>query len=142
MTPIRHALSLEWSTTGRFIARFDPTALAICLELASRATNHNSNGAVIAEIGLRDLASRIGLSKDTVHRHLRHLEHACIIERIPGHTTFSPCTYLIHLAPIGISFLADPEHIAAPPTTPDLQPDESSTPAEQPSRNRSKLPSA
>jgi DNA-binding transcriptional ArsR family regulator len=91
-----------------FLRQHGPQALAVLHDLLSRAEERD--GQLVARASTRDIAGRLEfLSKDTVHRQLRRLARAGVIEaldRQPG-STFAPTTYVVHLHDCGITVLPD-----------------------------------
>ncbi len=89
-----------------FLRLHGPQALAVLHDLIVRAEDHG--GQLVARASSRDIAARLEfLSKDTVHRRLRELAHAGVIEaldRRPG-SSFAPTTYVLHLVGSGIAVL-------------------------------------
>ena len=91
-----------------FLRQHGPQALAVLHDLLAQAEDHD--GALVARASTRDIAARLEfLSKDTVHRRLRQLARAGVIEvvnRASG-SSFAPSTYVLHLEHSGIAVLAD-----------------------------------
>jgi DNA-binding HxlR family transcriptional regulator len=85
-----------------FVRRHGPDALVVLHELIVRA--EVSNGHLVATASTRAVADSLEYpSKDTVHRRLRQLVRAGVIERQPSDgITFGVPTYLLHLADSGI----------------------------------------
>jgi len=90
-----------------FLCQHGPQALAVLHDLIARACH--DEGQLVVEASTRGIAQRLGfLSKDTVHRHLRHLSRAGVIEAVergPGQR-FGPTTYVVHLENSGITVAA------------------------------------
>jgi DNA-binding IclR family transcriptional regulator len=87
-----------------FLREHGPQALAVLHELLVRSERHG--GKLVARASTRDIAKQLGfLSKDTVHRCLRQLARAGVIERLdpPAGSTFSPTTYVVRLTNSGIT---------------------------------------
>ncbi|MGH9164643.1 MAG: hypothetical protein ACRDZW_03895 [Acidimicrobiales bacterium] len=81
-----------------FLRRHGPQALAVLHDLASRAEQRD--GQLVAVASTRDIAERLEfLSKDSVHRRLRQLARAGVIEALDRRagSAFMPTTYLLHL---------------------------------------------
>jgi hypothetical protein len=91
-----------------FVRRHGPQALAVLHELLARSERRD--GHLVARASTRDIADRLAcLSKDTVHRRLRQLARAGVIQpldRKPG-STFAPTTYIVHLDDSGIAVHSD-----------------------------------
>ncbi len=91
-----------------FLRQHGPQALAVLHDLLIRAEDRE--GELVARASTRDIAGRLEfLSKDTVHRTLRQLSRAGVIEaldRCPG-SSFASTTYVLHLDDSGITVLTD-----------------------------------
>ncbi len=91
-----------------FLRQHGPQALAVLHDLLTRAEDRE--GELVARASTRDIAGRLEfLSKDTVHRTLRQLSRAGVIEaldRRPG-SSFASTTYVLHLDDSGITVLTD-----------------------------------
>lgn len=91
-----------------FLRHHGPQALAVLHVLLTRA--ERKRGRLIARASTRDIAERLEfLSKDTVHRRLRQLVRAGVIEPIaaePG-SSFTTPAYVLHLDDSGITVLRD-----------------------------------
>jgi SOS-response transcriptional repressor LexA len=91
-----------------FLRRHGPQALAVLHELLVRAEVRG--GRLVACASTREIADRlVCVSKDTVHRQLRRLARAGVLEpldRTPG-STLAPTTYVVHLDDSGIDVHAD-----------------------------------
>jgi hypothetical protein len=89
-----------------FLRQHGPDALAVLHDLLVCAKRHD--GRLVAQASTREIAHRLEfLSKDSVHRRLRQLARAGVIEafdRGPG-STFAPTRYVLHLKGSGISIL-------------------------------------
>lgn len=87
-----------------FLRQHGPRALAVLHDVLARADD--SDGQLIAYGSTRDIAERLEfLSKDSVHRRLRQLARAGVLEtldRRPG-SAFAPTAYVVHLDDTGIS---------------------------------------
>ncbi len=98
----------RYPTALGFLRQHGPQALAVLHDLLARAERRN--GKLVAQVSIRDIAERLEvLSKDTVHRRLRQLARAGVIEaldRKPG-SAFAPTTYVVHLNNSGITVLTD-----------------------------------
>lgn len=66
---------------------------------------------LVVQASSREVAERLGcLSKDTVHRRLRQLCRAGILEPTdPPRRMFAATTYVVHLAGCGISLIRSPQ---------------------------------
>jgi DNA-binding HxlR family transcriptional regulator len=87
-----------------FLREHGPQALAVLHELLIRSERHG--GKLVARASTRDIAEQLGfLSKDTVHRRLRQLVRAGVLERVhpPTGSTFAPTIYVVHLTDSGIT---------------------------------------
>ncbi|MGQ0616245.1 MAG: hypothetical protein ACT4PW_04535 [Acidimicrobiia bacterium] len=97
-----------YPTALSFLRANGPQALAVLHDLLARSERHD--GDLVAQASTREIAERLQfLSKDTVHRCLRQLARAGVIEpvdRLQG-TTFRPTTYVIHLDESGITVVPD-----------------------------------
>jgi len=83
-------------------------SLAVLHDLLARAERRD--GALVARASTREIAERLQfLSKDTVHRTLRQLVRAGVIEALDRRSgsSFAPTTYLVHLDDSGITVLPD-----------------------------------
>lgn len=87
-----------------FLRHHGPQALAVLHDLLTRA--EVEDGQLIARASTRDIATGLEfLSKDSVHRRLRQLTRAGVIEPVahePEHPFTTP-TYVIHLDDSGIT---------------------------------------
>jgi DNA-binding transcriptional regulator YhcF (GntR family) len=91
-----------------FLRQHGPQAVAVLHELLARAECRE--GDLVACASTRDIAERLAfLSKDTVHRSLRQLARAGVIEALDrkSGSAFAPTTYVIHLDDSGITVLPD-----------------------------------
>lgn len=91
-----------------FLSRHGAQALAVLHDLAARSEERGDHLVVAAST--RQIAERLGfLSKDTVHRRLRQLTRAGVIEVLdrPAGSSFSPTTYVLHLENSGITVMTD-----------------------------------
>ncbi len=91
-----------------FLRAHGPQALAVVHALLARAERRD--GVLVARASTRDIAEQLQfLSKDTVHRTLRHLARAGVIEPLDRRSgsSFEPTTYVLHLAGTGITVLQD-----------------------------------
>jgi hypothetical protein len=91
-----------------FLRHHGPQAVAVLHDLLTRAeTDH---GRLVARASTREIAERLEfLSKDSVHRRLRQLARARVIEPIgrePG-SPFTTPTYVLNLDDSGITILND-----------------------------------
>lgn len=97
----------------------DPTAWVVLEELVLAADLGAAGSTVLAPTSVRDLASQLGLSKDTVASALRRLANAGIVrrqdERDAGSGRFGHSRYVVDLTSTGIGLAAphqDPESTA------------------------------
>lgn len=91
-----------------FLRAHGPQALAVLHDLLARAERRD--GVLVARASTRDIADQLQfLSKDTVHRTLRQLARAGVIEVLDRRSgsSFAPTTYVVHLADSGITVLRD-----------------------------------
>ncbi len=91
-----------------FLRHHGPQAMAVLHDLLTRA--ERDRGVLIARASTRDIAERLEfLSKDTVHRRLRQLARAGVIEPVPADhgSTFTTPAYVLHLDDSGITVLRD-----------------------------------
>ncbi|MDE0804054.1 MAG: winged helix-turn-helix domain-containing protein [Acidimicrobiales bacterium] len=87
-----------------FLRQHGPQALAVLHDLLARAEVEDSR--LVARGSTRDIAARLEfLSKDSVHRRLRQLARAGVIEPVAAQpeNTFTTPTYVIHLDDSGIT---------------------------------------
>ena len=98
----------RYPTALAFLREHGPQALAVLHDLLARAEDRG--GLFVAQASTREIAERLEfLSKDTVHRRLRQLARAGVIEaldRRPG-SSFAATTYVLHLDDSGITVLTD-----------------------------------
>jgi len=91
-----------------FLREHGPKSLAVLHDLLARSERRD--GALVAQASTREIADRLQfLSKDSVHRCLRQLARAGVIEAVdrqPG-STFQPTTYIVHLDESGITVVPD-----------------------------------
>ena len=91
-----------------FLREQGPQALAVLHALLGQSERRD--GGLVAQASTRELADRLRfLSKDSVHRCLRQLARAGVVEpvdRQPG-SAFRATTYLIHLDESGITVVPD-----------------------------------
>lgn len=90
-----------------FLREHGPQALAVLHDLLARS--ERCDGALVAQASTREIADRLQfLSKDSVHRCLRQLARAGVIEPLerPG-TTSRPTTYVVRLDESGITVVPD-----------------------------------
>lgn len=98
----------RYPTALTFLRHHGPQALAVLHELLTRA--EHERGRLIARASTRDIADRLEfLSKDTVHRRLRQLVRADVIEPVAADpaSTFTTPAYVLHLDDSGITVLRD-----------------------------------
>jgi hypothetical protein len=91
---------------GRALAlgyRLGSDTLLVLLDLAVRATD-NEEGVMVA-VSYRDMARRLGVSKDTIGRRIRMLCQAgVVVEREAQHCDqFAPPTYELRLELAGVT---------------------------------------
>jgi DNA-binding transcriptional ArsR family regulator len=87
-----------------FLRQHGPQALAVLHDLLARS--ERCRGKLVAQASTREIADRLGvMSKDTVHRTLRQLVRAGVLEVVDRRsgTAFTPAIYVIHLDEAGIS---------------------------------------
>ncbi len=90
-----------------FLCQHGPQALAVLHDLIARADD--VGGRLVVEASTRGVAERLGfLSKDSVHRRLRQLTRAGVIEALDrgSGSAFGPTTYVVHLEHSGITVVA------------------------------------
>jgi hypothetical protein len=108
MMPPDVRIEHRYPAARSFVRRHGPQAVAVLHELLARAEHRD--GQLVTRASTRDIADRLAcLSKDTVHRRLRQLARAGVIEpldRKPG-STFAPTTYVVHLGDSGIAVRSD-----------------------------------
>lgn len=94
----------RYPETLEFVRHHGAQAVIVLHDLLRRA--EVEDGRLVARASTRDIAARLEfLSKDTVHRRLRQLTRAGVIEPVaatPEHTFTTP-TYVIHLDDSGIT---------------------------------------
>ena len=98
----------RYPAAREFLRRHGPQAVAVLEELLARAERRD--GVLVARASTRDIAERLAfLSKDTVHRRLRQLTRAGVIEPLDrkSGSTFAPTTYIVHLDDSGIAVRTD-----------------------------------
>ncbi|MGP8209169.1 MAG: hypothetical protein ACLQVK_24455 [Acidimicrobiales bacterium] len=103
----------ELRLDGRALAlgyRFGSDTLLVLLDLAARATD-TAHGTVVA-VSYRDIARRLGVSKDTVGRRVRLLRGVGVLveETDCGRDRFEVRSYTLHLDLAGV--VRDPEPVA------------------------------
>ena len=80
------------------------------------AESRRVDGALVASVSLRDIAARLALSKDTVHRRLRDLRCAGLVDVTPpSPALLTTPTYRLHLTDAAIT-VTHPR--PSPPTQP------------------------
>ena len=85
-----------------FVRQHGPHALVVLHELIVRAEDRD--GALVATASTREIAESLEyLSKDSVHRRLRELVRAGVIEPVANAGTFATPSYLLHLDDGGIA---------------------------------------
>jgi hypothetical protein len=94
----------RYPETLEFVRHHGAQAVIVLHDLLTRA--EIEDGRLVARASTRDIAARLEfLSKDTVHRRLRQLARAGVIEPVaprPEHTFTTPM-YVIHLDGSGIT---------------------------------------
>ena len=81
--------------------RHGSDTLLVLLDLASRAVD-SSEGTVVA-VSYRDIARRMGISKDTVGRRMQILRRSGVVAEKSGHDDrFGTRSYLLHLGLVGV----------------------------------------
>lgn len=98
----------RYPAARRFLRHHGPQALAVLHDLLTCA--ERERGRLIARASTRDIAARLEfLSKDTVHRRLRQLVRAGVIEPIVADagSSFTTPAYVLHLDDSGITVLHD-----------------------------------
>ena len=91
-----------------FLRHHGPQAIAVLHDLLTRA--ERERGRLVAHASTRDIADRLEfLSKDTVHRRLRQLVRAGVIEPVTPDPAkpFTTPAYVLHLHDSGITVLGD-----------------------------------
>ena len=91
-----------------FLRAHGPQGLAVLHDLLARA--EPCDGTLVARASTRDIAEQLQfLSKDTVHRTLRQLARAGVIEALDRRSgsSFAPTTYVVHLDDSGIAVHRD-----------------------------------
>ncbi len=86
-----------------FLLEHGPHALVVLHDLLTHAERRND--CLVVQATVRQIAERMPfLSKDTVHRRLRHLSRARIVQPFDAGNTspFSPRTYVVDLTGTGI----------------------------------------
>ena len=98
----------RYPTALAFLRHHGPQAVAVLHDLLTRA--ERERGVLVVRASTREIADRLEfLSKDTVHRRLRDLVRAGVIEPVataPG-STFTTPAYVLHLDDSGITVLSD-----------------------------------
>lgn len=104
----------RYPTAFGFLCQHGPQALAILHDLIARADE--VDGQLVVETSTRSIAERLGfLSKDSVHRRLRQLARAGVIEVIDrdSGSAFGPTTYVVYLEHLGITVAAVDDNLSA-----------------------------
>jgi len=94
-------------------------ALVVLLDLIAHSDRHGSD--LVVRASVRDIAARLPfLSKDTVHRRLRQLRHAHVINIATPTTTtpFEKPTYTVNLTGTGIRVATERQVETSKPSTP------------------------
>jgi DNA-binding IscR family transcriptional regulator len=77
---------------------------AVVVLHALLAESRRVDGVLVASVSLRDIAARLALSKDTVHRRLRDLRRAGVVEVTPPTAgLLSAPSYRMHVTDVGIT---------------------------------------
>ena len=85
-----------------FLREHGPEAIAVLHVLAVDA--EPIDGRLVVQASTRGLAGRLGfLSKDSVHRRLRQLQRAGVLEQLPTTGPAAAPTYVLHLDGTGIT---------------------------------------
>ncbi len=85
-----------------FLRRHGADALVILDDLVAHATPRGDR--LVVQASVREIAARLSvLSKDTVHRRLRQLHRAGVIQLVATATAFEPPTYMVNLTGTGIA---------------------------------------
>jgi len=107
-TPPEVRIEHRYPAALTFLRHHGPQAMAIVDDLLTRA--ERQDGLLVARASTRDIAERLEfLSKDTVHRRLRQLVRAGVIEPVatePGSTFITPA-YVLHLDDSAITVRRD-----------------------------------
>lgn len=100
-------IELRYPAGLAFLRRHGP-ALAVLHDLLARA--EDKDGRLIAQASTRDIAERLEyFSKDTVHRRLRQLVRAGVLEALDRRASSpAPTVYVLHLDGSGIAVLTAP----------------------------------
>lgn len=101
MTPTR--IEHQYPEALEFLCRHGPEALVVLHDLLSHAERRKD--CLVVQASVRQIAERLPfLSKDTVHRRLRDLSRARIIQPVitADASCFSPRTYVPDLSGTGI----------------------------------------
>ena len=91
-----------------FLREHGPQALAVLHALLEQSERRD--GGLVAQASTREIADRLRfLSKDSVHRCLRQLARAGVIEPVDRQqgSTFRATTYIVHLDESGITVVPD-----------------------------------
>ncbi len=108
MPPEAVRIEHRYPEAGAFLRAHGLEALAVLDDLLTQAEWRD--GALVARTSTRKVAERLQfLSKDTVHRRLRQLARAGVIEPLDRHagSSFAPTSYVLHLDHSGITVLPD-----------------------------------
>jgi len=85
-----------------FLREHGPDAVAVLDLLAAQA--EPVEGRLVVAASTRGVAEQLGfLSKDSVHRRLRQLRRAGVLEALPSTGSTDPPTYAVHLDGTGIT---------------------------------------
>lgn len=106
--PLEVRIEHRYPEAMAFLRRHGPQAVAVLHDLLTRA--ETEHGRLVVRASTREIAERLEfLSKDSVHRRLRQLARAGVIEPVipdPG-SPFTTPTYVLNLNDSGITVLSD-----------------------------------
>jgi DNA-binding transcriptional MocR family regulator len=88
-----------------FLQRHGADTLAVLHDLLASAEVRD--GKPIVQKSTRRIADDLFISKDTVHRRLRQLHRAGVIQLVATATAFAPPTYTVDLTGTGIALTSD-----------------------------------
>jgi hypothetical protein len=105
VTPPEVRIEHRYPAALRFLRAHGPQALAVLHELIVQA--QEADGELIVAASTREIADRLEfLSKDSVHRRLRQLIRAGVIEPLPSPpSAFTAPSYVLRLDDSGITRL-------------------------------------
>jgi DNA-binding HxlR family transcriptional regulator len=87
-----------------FLQAHGADALAVLHDLLASAEVRD--GKTVVQKSTRKIAEDLFISKDTVHRRLRQLHRAGVIQLIATATAFEPPTYMVNLTGTGIALMS------------------------------------